>query len=80
MVVDCAGNVYVSGGNTSGQVRVYSAAGTQLGTITSEGGTSATTNVAFGGSDHKTLYITAMGTGNERGVWSVSLNVPGFPY
>ena len=77
MVVDCAGNLYVSG-NSSSSVKVYSPAGAPLGTITSDGGTS--TNVAFGGTEHKTLYITAQGTEGQRGLYSVTLNVPGFPY
>lgn len=77
MVVDCAGNLYVTG-NNSNAVKVYSAAGAPLGSITTDGGTS--TNVAFGGADHKTLYITAQGTEGQRGVFSITLNVPGFPY
>lgn len=76
MVVDCAGNVYVTGGNNS--VKVYSSTGTSIGTIGTDGG--ATTNVAFGGADHKTLYITTQGTEGQRGVHSIALSVPGFPY
>jgi gluconolactonase len=75
MVIDCSGNLYVAGG--SGNIRVYSPTGTLLGMITA-GGT--TTNVAFGGTDHKTLYITAQGSGSARGVYSIAMNVPGYPY
>ena len=77
MAVNCAGEVFVTGGNNT--VRVYSAAGAALGTITATGA-GTTTNVAFGGSDHKTLYITAQGTEGQRGVYSIALPVPGFPY
>jgi sugar lactone lactonase YvrE len=42
------------------------------------GGTS--TNVAFGGTDHKTIYITAQGNDGQRGVFSIAASVPGFPY
>lgn len=77
MTVNCAGEVFVAGGNNT--VRVYSAAGASLGTITATGA-GTTTNVAFGGTDHKTLYITAQGTEGQRGVYSITLPVPGFPY
>ena len=77
MAVNCAGEVFVAGGNNT--VRVYSAAGASLGTITATGA-GTTTNVAFGGTDHKTLYITAQGTEGQRGVYSITLPVPGFPY
>jgi gluconolactonase len=78
MAVDCAGNVFVTGNNAA-TVRVYSPAGALVGTIqTANGGNS--TNVAFGGADHKTLYITAQGTEGQRGVFSIALSVPGFPY
>ena len=55
-----------------------------------------TTNVAFGGADGKTLYVTGLtdpmndqGTGprmcgtetcRPAGIYSARLNVPGFPY
>ncbi|HTA88640.1 MAG TPA: SMP-30/gluconolactonase/LRE family protein [Polyangiaceae bacterium] len=77
MVVDCAGDLYVAGGSSN--VTVYSAAGATLGTITTDnGGTS--TNVAFGGADHKTLYITAQGNDGQRGVFSIVMPIAGFPY
>ena len=78
MVVDCAGNLYVAGNNTM-VVRVYSPAATLIGTIQLDN-SGVTTNVAFGGSDHKTLYITAQGVEGQRGVWSIPLSIPGFPY
>jgi gluconolactonase len=79
MVVDCAGNLYVAGGGPD--IRVFApSGGTPLGTIAVDSGGATPTNVAFGGSDHRTLYVTAMGGDGQRGVFSVALNVPGFPY
>lgn len=67
MTVDCAGNLYVTAGN----VAVYRPNGEFLGSINS----SNSTNVAFGGADRKTLFIT----GGTR-LTSIDLNIPGFPY
>jgi gluconolactonase len=75
VTIDCAGNVYWASG-TDGRVHVFTPAGAQLGTITSAGGT---TNVAFGGADRQTLFITSGRTGNS-GLYSVHLGVPGYPY
>ncbi|HMI93428.1 MAG TPA: SMP-30/gluconolactonase/LRE family protein [Polyangiales bacterium] len=73
MTVDCAGNLYVAG---SDSVKVYApsrgADDPPLGMI-SVGVT--TSNVAFGGSDRKTLFITAGNT-----LYSIVLQVPGLPY
>ena len=66
--VDCAGNLYV----TSDTVEVLAANGTKLGEITLA---DTPSNAAFGGADRKTLYITA----GSR-LYSIHLNVPGFPY
>jgi gluconolactonase len=68
LAVDCAGNLYV----TSGTVEVFAPGGERLGEITLAGEPS---NAAFGGADRKTLYITA----GPR-LYSIGLNVPGFPY
>jgi gluconolactonase len=51
---------------------VFSPSGTSLGSITVA---SSVTNLAFGGSDRKTLYISA-----GRALYSLALNVPGYPY
>jgi gluconolactonase len=67
MAVDCAGNLYV----TQGGVRVYAPNGTLLGTLAAPGAA----NVAFGGPEHKTLYITATTT-----LFAVELEIPGLPY
>jgi gluconolactonase len=74
--IDCAGNVYWASGS-AGLVNVYSPAGIQLGTIRT--GSTGTTNVAFGGPDRQTLFVTS-GPTNNSGLYSVRLNVPGYPY
>jgi gluconolactonase len=74
MGVDCAGNLYI----TQGNVQVFSAEGTPLGSIAltgDNGGAPDPTNVAFGGPNRTTLFIT--GAGLFR---SVELNIPGYPY
>ncbi len=63
MALDCAGNVYASTGY------VYSPQGEQIGEFW--GGT----NLAFGGPDGKTLFISGHGRLTSRRV-----NVPGMPY
>ncbi|MCX5064347.1 SMP-30/gluconolactonase/LRE family protein [Micromonospora lupini] len=76
VTIDCAGNVYWAAGGDS-LVHVYSPTGAQLGTI--RPGFSGTTNVAFGGPDRQTLYVTS-GPWGDSGLYSVRLNVPGYPY
>ncbi len=76
MVVDCAGNLYV----TSNDVIVLSPEGKEVGRIRMPSGAGSVTNLAFGGSDRKTLFITAMGYGTARGVYKVNLAIPGYPY
>jgi gluconolactonase len=73
--IDCAGNVYWASG-TDGLVHVFSPTGAALGTVASAAGT---TNVAFGGTDRQTLFITSGRTG-DSGLYSVHLGVPGYPY
>jgi gluconolactonase len=68
MAIDCAGNIYV----TSGSVIVFDPGGDERGRIQVPEGPS---NVAFGGADRQTLYITA-----RTGLYSIRLNVPGYPY
>jgi gluconolactonase len=63
MAIDCAGNVYASSGH------VYSPAGELLGEFW--GGT----NLAFGGVDRQTLYITG-----HRRLTSLRVAIPGLPY
>jgi gluconolactonase len=68
MAIDCAGNLYVT---TQGSVRVFDPSGAPLGTLAAPGAA----NVAFGGPDHKTLYITA-----TTMLLAVELEIPGLPY
>jgi gluconolactonase len=80
MVIDCAGNLYVAQ-VSSGNVVVLSPSGAQLGQISIPSGmVGAVTNTAFGGADHKTLYITALGSGTQKGLFEVALPIPGMPY
>jgi gluconolactonase len=74
MTVDCAGNLYA----TSLTVNIYDPTGQNIGTITLEGdsaGLPDPTNVAFGGANRTTLYVT--GSGYVR---SVELQIPGYPF
>lgn len=63
MAIDCAGNVYASSGH------VYSPEGELVGEFW--GGT----NLAFGGPDRQTLYITG-----HRRLTSLRVAIPGMPY
>lgn len=69
MKVDVEGNVYCGG---SGGVWVLDPTGKHLGTIVH--GKAATTNIAWGDDDWKTLYITSR---NE--LMRIRLNIPGMP-
>lgn len=73
---DCSGNIYVTvHGNKD--VVVLDPSDRQIGRIDvpSVGGV---TNVAFGGADHRTLFITSLGTPPE--IHTVHLGVAGFAY
>jgi gluconolactonase len=76
VTIDCAGNIYVAVANTQ-TVKVYKPDGSSIGTLTVPE-VQAATNVAFGGADHKTLYIT--GLGNAKGLFQINLSIPGRPY
>ncbi len=89
MVMDCAGNLYgaeISNGSNAAVV-VFSPTGSVIGTLAVPN-TSSASNVAFGGADHKTLYITSQGSGggqtppgsSAQGVYQVTLDIPGMPY
>ena len=85
MAIDCAGDLYVVRVNTK-DIDVVSfggnpgSAGTHLTTIANVPGGGQLTNLAFGGSDHKTLYITVQGT-SQRGVFKLTgMPVAGMPY
>jgi gluconolactonase len=70
MGVDCAGNLYLT---TGGGVLVLSADGKTIGTIAVPS-SGFMTNVAFGGEDRQTLFITT-----RNAVHQLRVNVPGFP-
>jgi gluconolactonase len=74
MTMDCAGDLYVVHGS---DVVVLGPWGSELGRITITGAQSAT-NVAFGGADRKTLFITTLDA--TPGIYQVSLSVPGMPW
>jgi gluconolactonase len=76
MAVDCAGNLYAANPNQPAVV-VSTPEGTMIGTITVPEVQSAT-NIAFGGADHKTLYVT--GLGNTKGLFQMTLDIAGRPY
>ena len=69
MKVDVAGNVYCGG---AGGLWIMDPNGKKLGRIVH--GAPATTNLAFGGSDWKTLYFTSR---NHLG--AVNVKLPGIP-
>jgi gluconolactonase len=69
MKVDVEGNVYCGG---AGGIWIMDPRGKKLGRIVH--GAPATTNIAFGGDDRKTLYFTSR---NHLG--SVNVKIPGIP-
>ena len=73
--IDCAGNLYWASYN-EGRVHVISPDGPTIGTITASRNV---TNVAFGGSDGQTIFLTS-GTGANWGIYSAHLNLAGNPY
>jgi len=76
LTVDCAGNIYVAPTNSQ-TMRAYRPDGTMIGTLMVPD-VQSLTNVAFGGADHKTLYLTGLGT--NKGLWQITLTIPGRPY
>lgn len=78
MTKDCAGNIYVAVHEMQ-KVNVYSPAGMLLSSISIgnavNGQAAKPTNLAFGGADGKTLFITAV-----YSLWQVQLEIAGYPY
>ena len=68
----------VSFGGNAGSYNPNSA-GTHITTITGIT-TAQLTNAAFGGADHKTLFVTAQGTKPTKGVYKLTMPIPGMPY
>jgi gluconolactonase len=80
MAVDCAGNIYASR-NGAQTVFVFSPDGEELGTIGPDGfAGQGVTNVAFGGPNRTTLFITTFSGNGQGGLFSVEVGVPGLPY
>jgi gluconolactonase len=81
MVFDCAGNLYLTDGNGH-RVVVVTSTGGAVGTISMGIPNEANpTNVAFGGTDRRRLFITTRGSGaNGAGLYYIDLNIPGMPY
>jgi gluconolactonase len=76
MVLDCAGDLYVA---TGSRVTVIDPGGNKVLDISipvDAGG--AVTNVAFGGADHRTLFITTLGS--APGIFTIAMPLPGMPY
>ena len=76
MGVDCAGNLYTTSNQS---VVIVSPQGKEVGRISVPGVTSVS-NVAFGGPDHKTIYITGLGNGTRGGVFKLASQIPGMPF
>ncbi|HYX33220.1 MAG TPA: SMP-30/gluconolactonase/LRE family protein, partial [Oligoflexus sp.] len=72
MAVDCAGNLYATIPSEQA-VHVYTPTGVLLSKITGFGFN--TTNIAFGGKDKNTMFVTAAGH-----VFQLQLKIPGSPY
>ncbi len=74
MGMDCAGNLYVT---NSKRVTILDASANEVAHVDVPSADNIT-NVAFGGPEHKTLYITYLGT--AAGLYKVEMNLPGMPY
>ena len=76
MVFDCAGDLYIA---NNANVSVLNPSGTKVGDITiTANGVQSVSNVAFGGTDRKTLFITTLGS--TPGVFTIAMPLPGMPY
>ena len=75
MAMDCAGDLYVV---HSADISVLGPTGAELGHITVTGAQAAS-NVAFGGPDHQTLYITTLDR-EARRLRDHALGVPGLAH
>jgi gluconolactonase len=72
LAVDCLGNLYVAQGGTASSIQILSPSGSKGATLAVG---SSLSNLAFGGSDGKTLYITA-----GKALYSLDMNLPGYFY
>lgn len=80
MAMDCAGNVYTTE-SARRLVRVFDPFGAELGRF---GGLDVfagdLSNLAFGGPDRTTLFITTFAGATPGAVYTAELGVPGLPY
>jgi gluconolactonase len=70
--MDCLGNLYVASGGSASTIQVFSPSGSKIASLPVG---SSLSNMAFGGSNGKTLYITA-----GKALYSLDMNLPGYPY
>ena len=81
MAIDCAGTLYVASNQKVVLVNP-AGSGTSPGSV-SLTSVSSVTNVAFGGPNHQTLYVTGQGNGmgsTAMGLYRADLTVPGMPF
>lgn len=71
MAVDCQGNIYLTE-HIARKLRVYDPQGQQIAQASTDANL---TNVAFGGADGKTLFLTGAGA-----LWKIDLAITGTPY
>jgi gluconolactonase len=80
MAMDCAGNVYTTE-HFLRQIRIFDPSGNQIDLFELPPVVDRDiTNLAFGGPNRTTLFITTTTQGQEGGLFSVELQVPGLPY
>ena len=72
MSFDCAGNLYVTGGD---RVAILDPNGTEIGSIAAAGAT----NVAFGGANRTTLYITSLNASMPQ-LFQAEIGIQGMPF
>jgi gluconolactonase len=81
MGIDCAGTLYVTSQNRVVVVNP-TGTGTMLGTISVNA--QSATNVAFGGANHQTLYVSGLGNGTgggaTMGLFRADMPLPGMPF
>lgn len=77
MAFDCGGRLYVTNNQSVRVIDTTSGDFPEVATIQFPG-VSAVTNVAFGGPQRTTLYVTSLGT--DPKLFRVELGVVGFPY
>lgn len=73
---DCAGNIYAAV-HEKNIVVVFDPSGNQIAKLKVPAG-AGVTNIAFGGEDRRTLYVTSLGAPPR--IHEARLNVPGYPY